>query len=158
MALDKSDQVIEPVSHQAAEPDQDRCRSDDDQHGLRVPGPGGHGHPVPAAGGCSASVKAIASIKTPSDAARPASWARGVAVRRSATGETKNRKEQAVPMPRASRCPPHIERTDTYRLEGWTNAMITLEPKPAARAASEMESVNARIANMTTAATAAWAM
>ena len=73
---------------------------------------------VPAAGGCSASVKAIASIKTPSDAARPASWARGVAVRRSATGETKNRKEQAVPMPRASRCPPHIERTDTYRLEG----------------------------------------
>ena len=42
-------------------------------------------------------------------------------------------------------------------LEGWTKTMITLEPNPAASAASEMESVKARMASMANAATAVWA-
>ena len=116
-------------------------------HGL-VPMP----NTVPAAGGCSVLVIAMASSSTPTDMAKLKFRTGDRPSRNASTGEANNSTEKADPSNRASECPPTTERVLAVRLEGFTNTVITLEPRPAAKAAWANESKNSKRTSIATAA------
>ena len=95
---------------------------------------------VPAAGACSVSVVDMASMRTPTEAARIAPRRRVAPVRTSSSGVENSRRENPRPMSAPRTWPPIKDRGVAERLEGFTNTIRTLEPRPAARAASERES------------------
>jgi len=111
---------------------------------------------VPAAGGCSVSVTAMTIISKPTETARLKLRTEDRSTRNASTGEANKSNENADPNKRARACPPTNDRVVAVGLDGCTNKITMLAPKPAARAAWDKESTKSKIASIARVASPAW--
>ena len=73
---------------------------------------------VPAAGGCSVSVRAIERIRTPTEVANPRLYSTRAPSKNSDTGAANSRRANAEPIPNPRIWPPHRESNEADLLDG----------------------------------------
>ena len=143
-----SDEVVQVPVQQELDTGQNQDSADDDRYGEWVPGLGGYSQHRPGGRwvlgiGRGHGQHEDSHGSSQHSAAPERGTGEGIL-----QGVENSRRENPRPISTPRKWPPIKDRGEADRLEGFTNTMRALDPRPAARAASERESSSKRMANM----------